>query len=66
MWKIVYGIISIMATLILFSMGFNFAWIKYIGIFILIISLIYSSYKIKCKEYTQFKGVNSKFLYYHL
>ena len=40
MWKIICGMISIMATLILFSMGLNFAWIKYIGIFILIISLI--------------------------
>ncbi len=66
MWKIICGMISIMATLILFSMGLNFAWIKYIGISILIISLIYSSYKINCKEYTQCKGVNSKFLYYYL
>lgn len=51
-----------MAMLILVSVRFDFAWIKYIIIFklILIISLIYSSYKINCKEYTHCKGICSK------
>lgn len=49
MWKIICGMMSIITTLILFSMGFNFALSKYIGIFTLIISLIYSSYKINYK-----------------